>query len=180
MGIRNLTYRNLMIVIRRIQAKGYSFDESEKIARNIFSEYNPNGLSIEEMTKRVLTKDEFEKEWVTGMYAIRIKEDGNVEMIDYVGGLNWFYRMISCDYIEIVRSRALGPDYAMVLDENGKLTLRSVNAAATALYGDPVDFIVGTVVIVKENEESDFIGMTAQEAQDVIDKINAVCGGKEK
>lgn len=47
--MRNLTYRNLMIVINRIMKKGYDFTESEKMARNIFEEFSarPEGLSIE-------------------------------------------------------------------------------------------------------------------------------------
>lgn len=47
--MKNLTYRNLMIVINRIMKKGYDFAESEKMARNIFEEFSarPEGLSIE-------------------------------------------------------------------------------------------------------------------------------------
>ena len=30
--MRNLTYRNLMTVIKQIQAKGYDFEESERLA----------------------------------------------------------------------------------------------------------------------------------------------------
>ena len=37
--MRNLTYRNLMTVIKQIQAKGYDFEESERLARNIFAEF---------------------------------------------------------------------------------------------------------------------------------------------
>ena len=64
--MRNLTYRNLMAVIRKIEAKGWSFEEAEKMARNIFAEYRPEGLSIEERVRLVLTKEEWEKEIVRG------------------------------------------------------------------------------------------------------------------
>ena len=62
--MRNLTYNNLMAVIRKIQAKGYDFQESEKLARNIFAEFESRmqGMSIEERVRRVLTKEEWEKE----------------------------------------------------------------------------------------------------------------------
>ena len=33
--MRRLTYRNLMTVIRRIEVKGYDFQESERLARHI-------------------------------------------------------------------------------------------------------------------------------------------------
>lgn len=58
--IKNMTYRNLMIVIRKIEKKGYTFDEAEPIARRIFAEYNPNGHSIEWMVEQVLTKEDYE------------------------------------------------------------------------------------------------------------------------
>ena len=62
--IKNLTYRNLMIVIKRIQAKGYDFEESERLARHVFAEFaaRPQGMSIEERVRRILTKEEWETE----------------------------------------------------------------------------------------------------------------------
>ena len=60
--MKNMTYHNLMIIIRKIEKKGYSFEESEKLARRIFSEFNPLGMSIESMVSRILTKDEWEAE----------------------------------------------------------------------------------------------------------------------
>ena len=62
--IKNLTYRNLMIVIKRIQAKGYDFEESERLARHVFAEFaaRPQGMSIEERVRRILTKEEWKKE----------------------------------------------------------------------------------------------------------------------
>lgn len=67
--IKNLTYRNLMIVIHKLEKKGYTFEEAEPIARNIFAEFNPNGLSIERMTEMVLTKSEFENEKVEDLFS---------------------------------------------------------------------------------------------------------------
>lgn len=62
--MRNMTYNNLMAVIRKIQAKGYDFAESERMARNIFSEFQacPMGISVEERIRRILTKEEWEQE----------------------------------------------------------------------------------------------------------------------
>ena len=49
--MRRLTYRNLMTVIRRIEAKGYDFQESERLARHIFAEFEarPQGMRIERL-----------------------------------------------------------------------------------------------------------------------------------
>lgn len=60
--IKNYTYHNLMIVIHRIMAKGYSLEEAEPIAKKIFDNYNPLGLSIEAMTDKVISKYEWLKE----------------------------------------------------------------------------------------------------------------------
>ena len=63
MAIKNLTYHNLMVVIHKIEAKGYSFEEAKPIARMIFEEYTPQGLSIEERVRRILTKEEWEAQY---------------------------------------------------------------------------------------------------------------------
>ena len=61
--IKNRTYRNIMIVINKIQQKGYEFDEAEKMAKGIFDEFEarPFGMSIEEKIKRILPKEEEEQ-----------------------------------------------------------------------------------------------------------------------
>ena len=63
--MKNLTYYNLMVVIRKIQAKGYDFETSKRQARGVFDEFAacPQGLSIEERVRRILTKEEFEREY---------------------------------------------------------------------------------------------------------------------
>jgi hypothetical protein len=63
--IRNLTYYNLMVVIRKIQAKGYDFETSKRLARGVFDEFAacPQGLSIEERVRRILTREEWEREY---------------------------------------------------------------------------------------------------------------------
>ncbi|MBQ9263572.1 MAG: hypothetical protein IJ189_05095 [Clostridia bacterium] len=59
-----MTYRNLMAVIRKIEAKGYDFQESERLARHIIAEFEsrPQGMSIEKRVRRVLTREEWERE----------------------------------------------------------------------------------------------------------------------
>ena len=60
--MKNLTYRNLMAVIKKIEAKGYSFEEAERMARRIFEDFKaqPLGLSIESRVDMILTKAEWE------------------------------------------------------------------------------------------------------------------------
>lgn len=64
MRIKNLTYRNLVHVIRRLEAKGYGFQEAEAIAIRLFDEFNPKGnRSMDDMVDEVLTKEEYEREY---------------------------------------------------------------------------------------------------------------------
>lgn len=60
MAMKNLTYRNLMAVIHKIEEKGYTFEEAGPMARRIFAEYTPQGLSVEERVRRILTKAEWQ------------------------------------------------------------------------------------------------------------------------
>jgi hypothetical protein len=54
-----------MAVIHKIEAKGYGFVEAERLARRIFDEFaaRPQGMSIEERVRRILTKEEFEAQY---------------------------------------------------------------------------------------------------------------------
>ena len=54
--MKHMTYNNLMAVIRKIQAKGYDFETSERLARSVFAEFEarPEGLSIEQRVERIL------------------------------------------------------------------------------------------------------------------------------
>ena len=63
--MKNLTYHNLMVVIHKIQAKGYDFEESKRLARHVFDEFaaRPQGMTIEERVRRILTKEEWEREY---------------------------------------------------------------------------------------------------------------------
>lgn len=60
--MRNMTYQNLMTVVKRIQAKGYDFETSDRLARGVFEEFAacPQGLSIKERVRRILTKEDFD------------------------------------------------------------------------------------------------------------------------
>ena len=59
--IKHMTYHNLIAVIRKIQAKGYDFEASERLARSVFTEYvaRPEGLSIEQRIERILDYEEW-------------------------------------------------------------------------------------------------------------------------
>ena len=62
--MRNLTNRNLMEVIWKIQTKSYEQPEAERLTRSVFAEFLscPQDMSIEERVRQILTKEEWEKE----------------------------------------------------------------------------------------------------------------------
>ena len=62
--IRNRNYRNFMIVMNKIMAKGYDKEESWKMTDEFFNrlEWNPDGISIETMVDMILPYDEWIKE----------------------------------------------------------------------------------------------------------------------
>lgn len=63
-NMKHMTYNNLMAVIRKIQAKGYDFETSERLARSVFTEFmaRPDGMSIEERIKRILDYEDWVRE----------------------------------------------------------------------------------------------------------------------
>ena len=62
MAIKNLTYHNLMRVAKMVMEKGYTQEEAIEIAKQRFAEFNPLGMSIEAMVKRMPTKAEWEED----------------------------------------------------------------------------------------------------------------------
>ena len=62
--MKHMTYNNLMEVIHRIQAKGYDFETSERLARSVFTEFlaRPEGLSIEQRIDRILDYEEWARQ----------------------------------------------------------------------------------------------------------------------
>ena len=59
--MKHMTYNNLIAVIRKIQAKGYVFETSERLARSVFAEFEarPEGLSIEQRVERILDYEDW-------------------------------------------------------------------------------------------------------------------------
>lgn len=56
MTIKNKTYYNFLRIMKRIENKGYTKEEAEKITHHIFDNYNPNGLSIMAMIDMIQQK----------------------------------------------------------------------------------------------------------------------------
>lgn len=58
--IKTKTYNNFMRVVRMIQKKGYDFEESVKVTRKIFDQYEayPDGLSVLKMVDMIVMKGE--------------------------------------------------------------------------------------------------------------------------
>ncbi len=87
--------------------------------------------------------------------AVLLNEDGSIALVDAPnqGKLSWFYKMLNCHSIEIVRPKGLPEDHVIIIDDEGKYKKdRYVNFVASWYYqtqehGDPV---VGKALIMKE------------------------------
>ena len=69
-------------------------------------------------------------------------------------------------WFEIVRVRAGGHKYMMIVDEEGLLTGKEYNPAASALYGQtPSDFIVGDALVLSDHGDEDMYFLTDEEVK---------------
>lgn len=57
-------------------------------------------------------------------------------------------------YIEVVRPR-YAPDFLFVINEEGKIHHMEFNLEASILYGNPIDCLVGNVVVARLNDAGD-------------------------
>lgn len=81
---------------------------------------------------------------------IKISTNGKVEKIDISpeAWLDGAYKALECDTIQIVRCSPSHGGMLLVIDDNGKIEGKELNALATILYGHfPEDYIVGDVII---------------------------------
>ena len=62
MTIKRKTYRNFMYVMNRIQAKGYTFEEAERMTHRVFDDYEaqPEGLGVLARVNMIIDKAEWE------------------------------------------------------------------------------------------------------------------------
>ena len=82
-------------------------------------------------------------------------------------------------FIEVVRASLLPDDWVMVIDEEGKLKGKAVNRLGSILYDNPIDVIVGDLVLIREGMvdsgdgymEPDLVGLTDSEADDCISRF---------
>lgn len=60
-AIKNKTYNNFIRVMRTIEKKGYSTSEAEKMAHNVFDQYeaHPKGLSVLSLVDMIVPKNEW-------------------------------------------------------------------------------------------------------------------------
>lgn len=96
--------------------------------------------------------------------AILLHPNYKVEVIDFVGELDWYYKHLDCDLIELVY---VG-EYALVLDEEGLLKQSpEINVMASLIYGSP---LYGKVMVVKD-DEPDLIGLNEEEFNEFNNKV---------
>lgn len=86
----------------------------------------------------------------------------DIKKVEFENGLEYYYKYIECDMIEMVPVRALAylnekcEDYVMIVDEESLLKADpKMNVFASVIYGAP---IFGNAMIVKDAGE-DFAGL---------------------
>ena len=61
--MKRKTYNNVMRATKMLEAKGYTFDEASALAIKIFDEHSNEYMPIEWYIDKVLSKQEYEKEY---------------------------------------------------------------------------------------------------------------------
>lgn len=64
--MKKKTYKNVMKAIKLIQAKGYDLYESREIALKVFDEHENDIMPIEHYIEKIISKEEWQKEYLMG------------------------------------------------------------------------------------------------------------------
>ncbi len=116
------------------------------------------------------------------MKAIVIKADNSVFMIDVEQNGEPLYELVrkTVDgFMEHIYFPGF-PGYIGTVDEEGKLKGKPVNVLATRLYQNPLDCLVGDIIILKYGTykgDSDIVGIPDEEANRLMNKIREVISG---
>ena len=99
--------------------------------------------------------------------GIVIKDNGLIEIKEVEDKLHNYQEIVDglIDYVSVDN----GVD--MIIDDEGKLKNKPVNAIATLLLNWNEDFIVGDVFIVGVNKEGETISLTDKQIQDYKKRI---------
>ncbi|MBQ7950285.1 MAG: DUF3846 domain-containing protein [Clostridia bacterium] len=110
------------------------------------------------------------------MKAIIITADGKISQCDVEKNGEPLYDLVrkTVDgFMEHIYFPGL-PGYIGTVDEEGKLKEKPVNVLATRLYQNPLDFLVGDVIILKYGTfegDSDIVGIPDEEANQLMNLI---------
>lgn len=114
-------------------------------------------------------------------YGVKLNcHDMTVELVERHGNesvLEFCYRVIGCDIIDIVQPQALKSDYCMVVDDEGLLAdAPCFNLFASLIYGMPIHGqpIVGDVVLMKNRRDYDGVStvwLDEQEASELAASV---------
>ena len=116
------------------------------------------------------------------MKAIIITADGKISQCDVEKTGEPLYDLVrkTVDgFMEHIYFPGL-PGYIGTVDDEGKLKNKPVNVLATRLYQNPLDFLVGDVIILKYGTfegDSDIVGIPDEEANRLMNKIREVISG---
>ena len=116
------------------------------------------------------------------MKAIIISSDEKISQVDVEQNGEPLYQLVRDTvggFMEHIYFPGL-PGFVGTVDEEGKLKGKPVNLLATRLYKNPLDFLVGDVIILKYGTfegDSDIVGIPDEEAKRLMDKIQEVVGG---
>ncbi len=116
------------------------------------------------------------------MKAIIITADGKISPCDVEKNGEPLYELVRDTiggYMEHIYFPGL-PGFVGTVDEEGKLKCKPVNILATRLYQNPLDVLVGDVIILKYGTfegDSDIVGIPDEEANRLMNLIKEKVGG---
>lgn len=100
---------------------------------------------------------------------LNVEEKAFPKVIDIDDDLKVFYKLIGCQYVDMVRRKIGDKHYVIICDDEG---LFKENPIVSAVDTNFKPMFVGNLIIVKDGEDGEVIGLSEEDIKQILRNTN--------
>lgn len=110
------------------------------------------------------------EETKTVLTGVFVSARTGVEVVQFEPKLEWYYKHLECQYIDIAEREIGGVIYDIICDDEGLLV---ENPIPTACDHNGRPMLFGNLLICHHDDEGNETGLTEEEAENIVENFSA-------